>query len=205
MRKLILSVATMSLDGFLAEQDTEFWHRFGPFTMVDDDAYDEFGIGAISHAGLHLMGRVTYEGMADYWPTATGPIAAIMNDIPKVVFSKTLTKTRWPEARIASGDLVEELAALKAEPGGAMIAHGGVTFLQALVRTGLVDEYWLSLYPVVVGGGRGLFADLEHPLGLSVLSSRLFANGVTVQRFRPLTTQELAARPGGPGAALDEE
>ena len=76
-------------------------------------------------AGTHIMGHVTYEGMAEFWPKLDNPVAGAMNDIPKVVFSRTLRSAGWPESRIASGDTAEEIARLKAEPGGEIVAHGG--------------------------------------------------------------------------------
>ena len=85
-------------------------------------------------------GRVTYQSMAETRPVSTEPVAAIMNNIPKVVFSRTLKSADWPESRIASGDTAEEIARLKAEPGGEIVAHGGARFVQSLARLGLVDE-----------------------------------------------------------------
>jgi dihydrofolate reductase len=93
--------------------------------------------------GTHIMGRVTYESMAEFWPKFDNPVAKAMNDTPKVVFSKTLGSANWSESRIASGDTAEEIARLKAEPGGDIVAHGGVRFARSLIRLGLVDEYRL--------------------------------------------------------------
>jgi dihydrofolate reductase len=197
MRNLVLSVATMSVDGYICEENTDFWRRFGPFAMPaapDDAEQDEMAMECIRHAGVHIMGRVTYEAWADFWPTSTWPVAAILNDIPKVVFSTTLTETRWPEARIASGDLAEEAARLKAEDGGEIIAHGGARFMQSLVRTGLVDEYRLAIFAVAVGSGMPLFTNAGVPYGLHLLSCHSFQSGVMLLRYRPLTEQELADR-----------
>ena len=82
-------------------------------------------IASLRQAGTHIMGRVTYEQMAGHWPNATGEYAEFMNKLPKVVFSKTLPTAGWPGSRIARGDLAEEIAALKGEPGGEIMAHGG--------------------------------------------------------------------------------
>ena len=208
MRNLVLSVATMSLDGYICEENTDFWRRFGPFATPaapDDSDYDEMAMEWLRHAGVHIMGRVTYEAMADFWPTSTWPIAAIMNDIPKVVFSTTLTETRWPRARIASGDIAEEVARLKAEDGGEIIAHGGAHFMRSLVRTGLVDEYRLAIFPVAVGSGLPLFTDAGQPYGLHLLSCHSFQNGVMQLRYRPLTEQELADRVPAAGTGLEAQ
>jgi dihydrofolate reductase len=139
------------------------------------------------------MGRITYESMADTWPSATDPVEAFINDTPKVVFSRTLGSARWPEARIARGDMAEEIARLKAEPGGEILAHGGVRFVQSLVRLGFVDEYRLYVHPVTVGSGAPLFPDLGHPQGLRLVSSRVFQGGVLALAYRPLTQDELRA------------
>jgi len=131
--------------------------------------------------------------MADTWPASTDPVAPLMNDTPKVVFSRSLQSARWPESRIARGDMAEEIARLKTEPGGDILAHGGVRFVQSLVRLGLVDEYRLYVYPVAAGGGAPLFPDLGRPRGLRLLSSRVFQCGVLALTYRPMTQQELNA------------
>lgn len=196
MRKLVLHLAAISLDGYICEEGTEFWRSFGPAALPsapDDDEFEEHCLAGLSRAGTHIMGRATYESMADTWPTSTDPVAALMNDTPKVVFSRSLGKARWPEARIASGDTAEEIARLKAEPGGEILAHGGVRFVQSLVRLGLVDEYRLFLHPVAVGGGAPLFPDLGHPQGLRLVSSRVFQCGVLALAYRPMSQEELRA------------
>jgi dihydrofolate reductase len=103
------------------------------------------------------MGRVTYQEMIAVWPTSSSDYAAPMNEIPKVVFSKTLETAEWPESRIASGDLAEEVAQLEREPGNDLLAHGGAAFAQALSRERLVDEYRLVIHPAALGNGLPLF------------------------------------------------
>jgi dihydrofolate reductase len=89
-------------------------------------------VASLLKVGTHIMGRVTYEQMAAYWPNATGEYAEFMNKLPKVVFSKTLPAAEWAGSRIARGDLTEEITALKNESGGEVMAHGGAAFVQAL-------------------------------------------------------------------------
>ena len=86
------------------------------------------------------MGRVTYEGWAAFCPKFDGPIAGALNDIPKVVFSRTLRSAGWPESRIASGDTAEEIVRLKAEPGGEIVAHGGVELARSPIRLGVTTR-----------------------------------------------------------------
>jgi len=189
-------MAAISFDGYICEEGTGFWRSFGPHAMPpapDDDEYDDYFLTTLRRAGSHIMGRVTYQSMAETWPTSTNPVAAIMNDIPKVVFSKTLQSADWPEARIARGDTAQEIARLKAEPGGEIVAHGGARFAQSLARLGVVDEYRLYVYPVAVGSGTPLFTDVGHPQGLRLLSSRAFQCGVLALLYRPMTPQEREA------------
>jgi dihydrofolate reductase len=130
------------------------------------------------------MGRVTYEEMAAHWPF-NGPAeyADLMNNIPKVVFSATLRKAEWKESRIARGDLAEEIARLKNEPGKDIMVHGGASFVQALSRRGLIDEYRLVIRPVAMGSGMPLFKDLTEPLYLSLVESKGFADGTVIQVY----------------------
>jgi dihydrofolate reductase len=119
----------------------------------------------------------TYGQMAAYWPAATGDCAPPMNNIPKVVFSKRLPTAEWISSRIARGDLTEETTALKSESGGDIIAHGGATFVQALSRLRLIDEYRLVVLPVALGSGLPLFRDLAGPLRLDLVEARRFPAG----------------------------
>jgi dihydrofolate reductase len=119
----------------------------------EDPALKARKLDWLGEAGLHLMGRATYEEMAAFWPTSDDEYAKPMNDIPKIVFSKTLTKADWPQSTIADGDVADEVSSLKREPGKDMIAWGGAAFAQSLSRLRLIDEYRLVLQPVALGDG----------------------------------------------------
>jgi dihydrofolate reductase len=106
MRDLVVHALT-SLDGFSADEGTGAMRRMGE---IDDPAGDELFAGRLAGAGTHIMGRVAYLGMAEFWPQSSHINAAPMNDIPKVVFSRTLRDASWPETRIASGDTTLEMA-----------------------------------------------------------------------------------------------
>ncbi|MGW7690329.1 dihydrofolate reductase family protein [Streptomyces asiaticus] len=112
--------------------------------------------GRLAGSGAHVMGRVTYLEMAESWPKSSHVIAAPMNDIPKVVFSRTLREdgASWPDTRIVRGDTADEIGRLKAEPGGEIIAHGGTRFVRSLVRLGLVDRFRFYVVPFAAGTGR---------------------------------------------------
>lgn len=136
-------------------------------------------------AGTHIMGRRTYQDMVQVWPTGTGVYADAMNDIPKVVFSKTLLHAEWEGTRIASGALADDIDHLKRETGGVILAHGGQTFIDSLVRENLIDEYRLVLHPVVIGHGTSLFRALERPLRLDLIEACTFPSGTAIHTYRP--------------------
>jgi dihydrofolate reductase len=208
MRKLILKMQ-MSLDGFVGGPNGEVdW----AFKTIDADA-QAWIVKTISDVGAHLMGSRTFHDMAAWWPTSTEPYAKAMNEIPKVVFSKDpnvaasnekLTtqaledKVRvrgpvaasgnaqsWTNARVATGELREEIAKLKAEPGNDILAHGGARFAQSLVREGLIDEYQLMVHPVALGRGLALFWGLHQPLDLQLASATTFPSGAVAHVYRP--------------------
>ena len=108
-----------------------------------------------------------------------------MNDIPKVVFSTTLTRADWVRSTIASGDLADEVSALKREPGKDMIAWGGAAFAQSLSRLRLVDEYRLVVQPVALGDGLPLFAGLTANFALDLVEARAYADGSVLHVYRP--------------------
>lgn len=181
MRKLSLQQFAVSVDGYICQEGTEF-HRL--WQTVEDEEFDEYFVARLHRAQTHIMGKDTYLAMADHWPKAAHSsnaaeveIAGIMNDRPKVVFSKTLRSADWPEARIASGDTAEEIARLKEEPGGEIVAHGGARFVRSLARLEVVDEYRLYVMPFAIGRGLSLFGELERPAALRLVSSRPFPCG----------------------------
>jgi dihydrofolate reductase len=151
----------------------------------EDEEIKQRVLNWVCAAGAHLMGRVTYEEMAAFWPTSTSEYARPMNEIPKVVFSKTLQHADWAETRIARGDLREEIERLKGKPGNDLIAYGGATLDQALSRLGLVDEYRLMVQPAALGAGLPLFRDLSAPLHLELVEATTYANGVAIHVYRP--------------------
>jgi dihydrofolate reductase len=180
MRPVVLQMG-VTLDGYV--HGAAGYEEWG--LPPEDDELVAWKAASLREAGTHIMGRVTYEAMASVWPTATGVYADVMNDIPKVVFSKTLTSADWAESRIAAGDLAEDIDRLKHQPGGVILAHGGATFVDALIGDGLIDEYRLVVHPVAIGHGTGLFGALRRPLRLNVIETRTFPGGTAVQVYRP--------------------
>lgn len=177
MRKLVLTLFDYSLDGIIGEEDTEFFEFCRE--LPDDPAHEAWTLDCLQHADVHIMGRVTYQGMAKYFPAATDhPYAEVMNNGRKAVFSGTLETADWANSTILRGDIAKEIETLKLQGTGDIVAHGGASFAQSLVRLGLVDEYRLNVFPYLVGRGRRLFADLPGPQRIEHVSSTSFGNGV---------------------------
>ena len=181
MRKLILGYY-VSLDGKSADFDNGVREVM---TSIDDPEQEAYFVAGLHEAGAFLMGRNTYEAMAAFWPTADHPSAEAMNSIPKVVFSKTLTTVDWAGTTIASGDLAEEIARLKAQPGKDLVASGGTSFQHSLIRLGVVDEYRLWVLPAASGRGAALFPELAEPLRLRLVRSTAFPSGILELRYVP--------------------
>jgi dihydrofolate reductase len=205
MRKLVLQMS-LSADGFVC----------GPNREIDwllrnmDKSAREWIEKTLSQTGVHIMGSRTFHDMAAYWPTSSDQLAAPMNEIPKVIFSKKgfveqtkgdlttqalkdslkldaekrIAKTRlsesaatWTEALVAS-DLVSDIAKLKQQDGKFILAHGGASFAQDLVKYELIDEYRLVIHPVVLGKGIPLFALTPNQMDLKLESSTQLATGI---------------------------
>jgi dihydrofolate reductase len=182
MRRVVLQMS-VTLDGYVAGPGGA-----GDWGLpAEDPGVRAWKVAALRQTGTHIMGRVTYEQMAAYWPTAAGDYAEFMNRLPKVVFSTTLPAAEWASSRIARGDLAGEIAALKAEPGGDIMAHGGAAFVQALSRLGLIDAYHLIIHPVALGNGLPLFKDLASPLRLDLTEARRFPGGTVIHVYQPIT------------------
>ena len=178
MRPLILKM-DISLDGFVGASDGDVQWAIDDF---GDEALGERMLAGLWEAGTHLMGRRAYDEMAPYWPGSTDVFAAPMNEIPKVVFSSTLTDPGWGETRVVSGDLATVIAALKAEDGKPILLHGGARLARSLAALGLIDEYRLYVHPVALGEGMPLFGARTR---LRLTESQTYPPGVVATRLGP--------------------
>lgn len=184
MRKVIVS-NLMTLDGFFAGPAGELdW-------FVWDGEMAEYMKEQFRAIDTILFGRVTYQMMADYWPTAKSPeedpvIIEMMNSLPKVVFSTTLAKTEWQNSRLVKNDIDEEVAQLKREPGKDMVIFGSGSIVSAFTRSGLIDEYRIFVNPAVLGRGKPMFTGLKQRLQLQTLGTTPFQCGVVLLRYRPV-------------------
>lgn len=180
MREVVIETM-MSLDGYTAPVAKIFEAR----TAAGDPRMKAGKLDRLTRAGTHIMGRKTFEDMSTHWPYSDDEYAAPMNDLPKVAFSKTLTDPgNWANSTIASGDLAQEIQALREQDGGDIIAWGGATFLQALTRAGLVDEYRIAISPVALGAGEPMFKDLAAPVELELVQAEVFTSGDTLHTYR---------------------
>ncbi|MFF4656876.1 dihydrofolate reductase family protein [Streptomyces sp. NPDC001381] len=184
MRKIVLMMS-VSLDGFIEGPDRDIsWHR------VDDELHQHFNDTVGQLDGL-LHGRVTYDLMAEYWPTAdadpeTPAVAAefarIWRDIPKYVYSRTLQHAGW-NTTVVREVVPEEVRALKDQPGSGGLGLSGSDLAAAFLRHHLVDEIRLYVHPVLVGGGKPLFPHSDTVTALHLAGSHAFGNGVVLLHY----------------------
>ena len=173
----------VSLDGVMEEPGWTFQFDRGP--EGDRFKYDElFGSDAL------LLGRDTYQGFAKAWPTMpdAGDFGERMNSIPKYVVSSTLADddATWGPTTVLRGDAAAEVARLKAAPGGDLLVEGSSQLVHALAKHGLVDEYRLMVFPVILGQGKRLFPDqVNQATSLTLTSSRTAGDGVLMLTYQP--------------------
>jgi dihydrofolate reductase len=178
MRRLTV-FNNLSLDGYIADEngDMSWAHRRDP-------EWDAFTSENASGEAELLFGRVTYELMAGFWPTpqaleAMPDVARAMNDMPKVVFSRTLEKPAWQNTRLVKDDLAGEVRRMKAGAGPGLLIMGSGSIVSQLTDAGLIDEYQVVVHPVVLGKGRGMF-DVREKARLAFKKARTFGNGNVV-------------------------
>ncbi len=183
---------SFSVDGFVAGPKGENDWVFKSST----EESRAWAVGLSREAGLIIMGRKSFEAMATYWPTATGPFAAPMNETPKALFtqkgfkvlpsdSSSPAAVSWAEARVFDKDLAEEIRQLKQEPGKPILAIGGAGFMRSLIATGLIDEYQFAIHPILLGAGLTIFPNLAKPLDLKLVASKDFPGGIVVHTYHP--------------------
>jgi dihydrofolate reductase len=210
MRKLILKMS-ISVDGFVGGPNGEIdW-----LLKSLSEESTAWIVDALWNAGLHIMGSRTFYDMISYWPYSDEPFAKPMNEIPKAVFTRkgidlanhaatTALKeastqkaekglssispdlSSWISAEVITGDLKKEIIRLKQQPGKDILAHGGASFAQSLVKTGLIDEYRLVIHPAALGTGLSLFSGLSETLELELADKRTFKGGAVGHVYRPI-------------------
>ncbi|WP_151083119.1 dihydrofolate reductase family protein [Nocardioides cynanchi] len=180
-RPVVLQISALSVDGRICESGSEFERWADPIVDPERDAWM---VDSLWRAGVHIMGGTTFQDMSDWWPSSTGVFAEVMNSIPKVGFSSTLTEPTWADSRIVSGDLGQEIRELKATGDGEIIAHGGAVFARALAAADLVDEYRLVVYPFAAARGAALFEAVSPGRPLHLHSCTPFPSGCVAMVYR---------------------
>ena len=172
----------VSLDGVAEDPGGAEDFKYGGWTFEIErgDEGDKFKLDETMSSDALLLGRVTYEGFADAWPSREGEFADKFNTMPKYVVSSTLSDPAWTNTTVLSGDLREEVEKLKEQHDGDVVVHGSAQLTQALLEDDLVDELRLMVFPVVLGGGKRLFGDSGEKKRLQLQSSRAVGEGVVV-------------------------
>jgi len=184
MRKLAAYIG-VSLDGFYEGAQREF-----DFFTTDEEFF-KFSVEQLDSADTLVLGRVTYEGMAAYWPSLEAVrdapvIAGHMNEKPKLVVSTTLNDVAWAGAEIVKGDLAQTLTEHKTRPGRDLLVLGSPTLTANLAHLGLLDELRIMVNPVGLGAGKSLFTSMSDRLQLNLLSIRQFESGNVLLTYVPL-------------------
>jgi len=190
LRKIIVSMR-VTLDGFIA----------GPHGEMDwmeeflDEALANYESELQKTVDTTLFGRVTYEGFESYWPkVALDPAspkglveyANQLNAMRKIVFSKTLSRVEWNNSILVKEIVPEEIIKMKQEPGRDMVIHGSASIVRTLTNLGLIDQYQLLVFPVVLGSGKPLFQDILHKVKLSLVNTKTHPSGVVVLTYQPI-------------------
>ena len=180
MKRLVLFMHT-SLDGFVAGPNGEM-----EWIHADEDMFDYAG-KQTDEADMALYGRVTYEMMQGYWPTAGNKPAATKHDkhhsswynkVDKVVVSKTMRGANLPNTKIVSDNVAGEISKLKQESGKNIVMFGSPSIAHILIKENLIDDYWIFINPILLGQGIPLFKDINERIKLKLVSSHAFASGV---------------------------
>jgi dihydrofolate reductase len=177
----------VSLDGVFEDPGGSENYEYGGWTFEYDrgDEGNAFKLDELMDAKVQLLGRVTYEGFADAWPSREGPFAEKLNSDPKVVVSTTLTDPRWNNTTVIASDVVDRLRKLRDETDGAILVAGSGMLVATLLGADLVDELRLMVFPTILGRGRRVFPDGIDRLKFTLVESRTVGpDGVQVQVLR---------------------
>jgi dihydrofolate reductase len=185
MGKVVVS-QFVTLDGVVEDPGgSEGFERGGWAFQFDRGAEgDKFKLDEVMAAEALLLGRVTYQGFAEAWPSREGEFADKFNGMPKFVVSSTLEEPEWQNSTVIGRDVAGEISKLREQPGGDVLVNGSVQLVQTLVEHDLVDEYRLMLFPVVLGAGKRLFGETGDATPLRLVDSKL-AGEVLILTYEP--------------------
>lgn len=179
MAKLIMW-NLMTLDGFVEGSNRDIsWHE-----DVWGEELEQLSIEQLKSAGGLMFGRVTYELMANHWPSAAGKVADFMNALPKYVFSRTLTKSNWNNTQMFGADAAGTVTRLKRELPKDIFLFGSADLAAHLIPHGLIDEFRIAVNPIILGGGTPLFKPGER-VKLKLLDAKTLSTGIVILRYEP--------------------
>ncbi|MBI5353012.1 MAG: dihydrofolate reductase [Chloroflexi bacterium] len=178
---------SVSLDGYFTDMnaDMSFAHNAYP-----DAGWDAFVSSNARGGGVLLFGRITYELMTKFWPTPAAlesmpVVAERMNNLPKVVFSKTMDKASWNNTKLIKNNMEDEIQRMKKEAGEDMVILGSGSIVSQLTRRGLIDEYQIVSIPVILGKGRTMFEGITEKIPLKLIKTQAFENGNVLLCYEP--------------------
>jgi dihydrofolate reductase len=179
----------VSLDGVMEDPGGSEKTKHGgwSFEFSRGEEGDKFKLDETMSSEALLLGRVTYEGFAEAWPSRTDDVgfADKFNSMPKYVVSSTLENPEWNNSTVLKGDVVEEVKKLRERSGGDVVVHGSARLVQTLLENDLVDELRLMVFPVVLGSGKRLFGETSDKKALRLVSSRTVGDGVDILIYEP--------------------
>jgi dihydrofolate reductase len=186
MSKLVVT-EFVSVDGVMEDPGgaEDFEHGGWSFKFDRGEEGDKFKLDEAMASDALLLGRVTYQGFADAWPSRSGEFADKFNDMPKFVVSTTLDEPEWKNSHVIKGNVAEEVSKLKQEREGDIVIHGSARLVQTLMGEELIDEVRLMVFPIVLGSGKRLFGDMDKPTTLKLVDSKPVGAGVVILTYQP--------------------
>ena len=181
MGKIIVT-EFVSLDGVMEDPggSEDFEYGGWSFEYERGEDGDKFKLDETMESDALLLGRVTYQGFADAWPSREGEFADKFNEMPKYVVSSTLSDPDWSNSTVLEGEVADSVSKLRAEFDGNIVVHGSAQLVQALLDNDLVDELRLMVFPVVLGSGKRLFGETGDKKGLKLAESQTVGDGVAI-------------------------
>jgi dihydrofolate reductase len=177
----------ISLDGVIEDPGgaEDFKHSGWSFEISRGDEGNQFKLDETMASDALLLGRVTWEGFAEAWPSREGEFADKFNNMPKYVVSSTLSDPQWTNSTVLDGDLGQAVADVKGRHDGDIVVHGSAQLVQELLERDLVDELRLMVFPLVLGTGKRLFGETTDKKPLKLADSKLVGDGVAIMVYRP--------------------
>jgi dihydrofolate reductase len=177
----------VSLDGVVEDPGGSEDFKYGgwSFEFNRGEEGDKFKLDETLGSEALLLGRVTYEGFAEAWPSRDGEFADKFNTMPKYVVSSTLEDPEWTNSTVLNGDVPEAVSGLRQRIDGDIVVHGSARLVQTLLEAGLIDELRLMVFPVVLGAGKRLFGDTSDKRTLRLTDSKMVGDGVAILTYQP--------------------